>query len=111
LVEPKQKPARVVRGYSRGRALFTWPLDVGHPRQKVEKVMARACAAAGIPHYHPHDLRHRRITLWHGQGIPAREIGERVGQRQISTTLDVYTHVMPLDEVPVDSYLTVLRAT
>ncbi|MGH3142107.1 MAG: hypothetical protein ACRDO9_03095, partial [Gaiellales bacterium] len=19
----------------------------------------------GIPHYHPHDLRHRRISLWH----------------------------------------------
>ncbi len=86
------------------RPLFTWPLDVGHPRQKVEKVMAKACADAGIPHYHPHDLRHRRITLWHGQGIPAREIGERVGQQQISTTLDVYTHVMPLDEVSVDAY-------
>lgn len=85
-------------------ALFRWPLDVGHPRQKVEKVMAKSCVAAGIPHYHPHDLRHRRITLWHGQGIPAREIGERVGQRQVSTTLDVYTHVMPLDEVPVELY-------
>jgi integrase len=64
--------------------------------------MAKACTAAGIPHYHPHDLRHRRITLWHGQGIPARVIGERVGQRQISTTLDIYTHVMPLDEVSID---------
>ena len=85
------------------RALFTWPLDVGHPRQKVEKVMAKACVAAGIPHYHPHDLRHRRITLWHGQGIPAREIGERAGQRQISTTLDIYTHVMPLDEISLDT--------
>lgn len=66
--------------------------------------MAKACIAAGIPHYHPHDLRHRRITLWHGQGIPAREIGERVRQRQISTTLDIYTHVMPLDEISVESF-------
>ena len=33
-------------------------------------------------------------SLWHRQGIPAREIGDRVGQRQISTTLDVYTHVL-----------------
>jgi integrase len=90
------------------RPLFTWPLDVGHPRQKVEKVMGKACASAGIPHYHPHDLRHRRITLWHGQGIPAREIGERVGQRQISTTLDIYTHVMPLDEVTIESFQAVL---
>ena len=93
------------------RRLFPWPHDVGHPRQKVEKLMARACRVAGIPHYHPHDLRHRRITLWHGQGIPAREIGERVGQRQISTTLDVYTHVMPLDEVPVESFRCLLVRT
>lgn len=91
-------------GRSGERPLFEWPLDVGHPRQKVEKVMAKACISAGIPHYHPHDLRHRRITLWHGQGIPAREIGERVGQRQISTTLDIYTHVMPLDEISVESF-------
>ena len=60
---------------------------------------------------HEHDLRHRRITLWHGQGIPAREIGERVGQRQISTTLDVYTHVMPLDEISVGCYLRLLRGS
>jgi integrase len=93
------------------RPLFVWPRDVGHPRQKVEKVMAKACKAAGIPHYHPHDLRHRRITLWHGQGIPAREIGDRVGQRQISTTLDTYTHVMPLDEVPPRAYRRLLVMT
>ena len=45
--------------------------------------MRTACEAAGIPHYHPRDdLRHRRISLWHGQGILACEIGDRVGQRQ-----------------------------
>jgi integrase len=47
----------------------------------------------------PHDLRHRRISLWHGQGIPARMIGERVGQQQVAVTLDIYSHVMPLDEI------------
>ena len=73
--------------------------------------MARACRSAGIPHFHPHDLRHRRITLWHGQGIPAREIGERVGQRQISRTLDVYTHVMPLEEVSESSFRRLLVRT
>ena len=91
------------------KPLFVWPHDVGHPRQKVEKAMAKACKVAGIPHYHPHDLRHRRITLWHGQGIPAREIGDRVGQRQVSTTLDIYTHVMPPDEVPESAYRRLLR--
>ena len=26
--------------------------------------MERACRTAGIPHFHPHDFRHRRISLW-----------------------------------------------
>ena len=44
-------------------------------------------------------------SLWHGQGMPAREIGDRVGQRQISTTLDVYTHVLiSPEEVSEEAY-------
>lgn len=38
--------------------------------------------ASGHPSLQPHDLRHRRISLWHHEGIPARTIGDRVGQRQ-----------------------------
>jgi integrase len=88
--------------------LFPWLHRIKHPTQAANKTMRTACKAAGIPHFHPHDLRHRRISLWHGQGIPAREIGDRVGQRQIAVTLDVYTHVMPLDEIAAGAYLELL---
>ncbi len=64
------------------------------------RAMERACRAAGIPHYHPHDLRHRRLSLWHGQGVPARELADRAGHANPSMSLDRYTHVMPLDELP-----------
>ena len=84
--------------------IFGWPHQVSHPRQRVEKVMATACKVAGIPHFHPHDLRHRRISLWHGQGIPWREIGDRVGQRDIAITANVYSHVMPIEELDLDAY-------
>lgn len=69
----------------------------------VKSAMARACRTAGIPVYSPHDLRHRRASLWHGQGVPARELSARIGHTKTSITLDVYSHVMPLDEVPVES--------
>jgi integrase len=62
--------------------------------------MARACQNAGVPHYSPHGLRHRRITMWHQSGVVARELAERAGHSRASMTLDVYAHVMPLDEVP-----------
>ncbi len=68
----------------------------------LRSAMQRACVAAQIPHYHPHDLRHRRISLWHGQGLPWREIADRVGQSKASITLDVYSHVMTPDELPLE---------
>lgn len=62
--------------------------------------MARACRTAGIPIYSPHDLRHRRTSLWHNQGVPFKELSERIGHVRASMTLDVYSHFMPVDEVP-----------
>ncbi len=32
--------------------------------------IARACTAAGVPVFSPHDLRHRRISLAHLSGVP-----------------------------------------
>jgi integrase len=73
---------------------------LGFNADSAKNVMARACKAAGIPHFHPHDLRHRRLSLWHGQGLPAKQLAERAGHARASMSLDVYSHVMPLDEIP-----------
>ena len=70
-------------------------LNISSARQ----AMTRACRLAMIPHYSPHDLRHRRLTLWHQSGVPARELAERAGHSKPSMSLDVYTHVMPVAEV------------
>lgn len=56
--------------------------------------IARACRAAGIPLWSPHDLRHRRISLLHRQGRTWAEIGALVGQRSLKVTSDTYTHVL-----------------
>jgi integrase len=50
----------------------TCPLEDRTPERRVfqpvteasaYQTMTRACQTAGVPHYHPHDLRHRRITI------------------------------------------------
>jgi integrase len=56
--------------------------------------IAKACRAAGIPLWSPHDLRHRRISLLHQQGRTWAEIGALVGQRSPKVTSDTYTHVL-----------------
>ena len=57
--------------------------------------IAKACRKTlAIPVWSPHDLRHRRISLLHVQGMPWARIGEFVGQRNLSVTANTYTHVL-----------------
>jgi integrase len=72
------------------------------------QTMTRACQTAGVPHYHPHDLRHRRISLWHQSGVTARELADRAGHARPSMSLDVYSHVMPAGEVADERLLAVV---
>jgi hypothetical protein len=48
-----------------------------------------------------HDLRHRRLSVWHMAGVPVAEMARRVGQRKLSVTLDTYSHVV-LDRREID---------
>jgi integrase len=72
---------------------------------QLRRSMARACKAAEIASFSPHDLRHRRITLWHYEGITPREVSDRVGHAWLSTTLDTYTHSMRPDPIPKKALL------
>jgi integrase len=65
-----------------------------------KNVMARACKAAGIVHRHPHDLRHRYASVKIAEGVPVTTVAAQLGHSKKSLTLDTYSHVMPLDEVP-----------
>jgi integrase len=53
-----------------------------------------------VPLFSPHDLRHH-ISLLHLRGVPWARIGEFVGQRNLATTANVYSHVM-LEETELD---------
>ncbi len=70
------------------------PLFAGVSADRLRTTIARACRAAGVPLFSPHDLRHRRISLLHRQGRTWAEIGRLVGQRKLSVTADTYTHVL-----------------
>jgi integrase len=74
------------------------------------KVIARACKLAGIPHFHPHDLRDRRASIWHHEGVPLREVAARIGHSKPSMTLDVYTAVLDPGAAPVERLEALLDA-
>jgi integrase len=52
-------------------------------------------AKAKIRRVRFHDLRHSCASLLFELGVPLRMVMEILGHSQITTTSDIYTHVMP----------------
>jgi len=77
-------------------AVFPW---VEQARLRTE--LGRACKATGTPRFGLHDLRHRRLSLWHHQGVPVATAAARAGHARPSVTLDTYSHVL-VDDREVD---------
>jgi integrase len=77
------------------------PVFQGFAGDRFRTAVTRACTAAGVPHFSPHDLRHRRVSLLHLAGMPWARIGELVGHDDLMTTARTYTHVVA-DESELD---------
>jgi integrase len=73
----------------------------GVTSERLRTALTRACTAAGVPAFSPHDLRHRRVSLLHLGGMPWARIGELVGHDDLVTTARTYTHVVA-DERELD---------
>ena len=50
---------------------------------------------ADLPHLTVHGLRHAHATLLLEAGINPKVVSERLGHATISTTMDIYSHVLP----------------
>jgi integrase len=66
----------------------------GATSDAVRNVMTRACQAAGVAHYHPHDLRHRYASVQIARGVPVTNLAAQLGHARNSITLDTYSHVL-----------------
>jgi integrase len=77
------------------------PVFQGFGGDRFRTAIARACTAATVPAFSPHDLRHRRISLLHLGGVPWARIGEHLGRRNLAVTANTYTHVLA-DERELD---------
>jgi len=76
-----------------GRARVPNQLAVssGATADRLRTALARACTASGVPAFSPHDLRHRRATLWHLGGIPATQASSWLGH-SAQEHLRTYAH-------------------
>ena len=47
-----------------------------------------------LPHMHPHKFRHSQASILYASGIDVVTISKRLGHQQVSTTQDIYAHMM-----------------
>jgi integrase len=78
----------------------------GFGADRLRTAITRACKASGVPTFSPHDLRHRRASLWHLQGVPAAEAASWLGH-SAQEHLRTYAHVV-IDRTEVD-YASILE--
>ena len=55
----------------------------------------RVAGKAGLAGVNLRDLRHTHSSLMLKQGVHPKIVQERLGHASISTTMDIYSHVMP----------------
>lgn len=68
-----------------------------------------ACKKANVKQIRLHDFRHSHVTLLLSKGIPVKTVCSRVGHKDVSMTLNVYAHILKIDEKRLMRKLTLLR--
>jgi len=61
---------------------------------------------------HFHDLRHSAATILLSVGVPAKVVQEILGHANISTTMNIYGHVLPsMHQEAMDEMSVLFRGT
>ena len=85
-VEPAWMDAGYVFTKADGRPVD--PDEVTHAFKKIVD-------DSGLPHLTLHGLRHAHATLLLASGVHLKIVSERLGHSTITTTADIYSHVLP----------------
>ena len=84
-----------------GKSLSPSDLIFSHPDGRplrpnsVSRAMSIMAKSIGLENVRLHDLRHAHATILLQQGVHPKIVQERLGHSSVSTTLDIYSHVLP----------------
>lgn len=94
-IRDMEKCMRLGEEYKNKHLVFTGyngnPVD----NKVIDRALKRICRAANVPIIRPHDLRHTCATILLARGVHLKTIQERLRHRDIRTTGNIYSHVLP----------------
>ena len=64
-----------------------------HPDSVTDR-MSKFSKRHGLPHITPHAFRHTMVSMLYFNGVDSVSISKRLGHAQVSTTANIYAHVM-----------------
>jgi integrase len=64
-------------------------------RTRLYAIFKKLLQEADLPDMHFHDLRHSAATILLSMGVAAKVVQEILGHGNISTTMNIYGHVLP----------------
>ena len=75
---------------------FLFAQDHGGPMNPdtVTDWLAKFSKRHGLPHINPHAFRHTMASMLYFNGVDSVSISKRLGHAQVSTTANIYAHVM-----------------
>lgn len=75
---------------------YVFAQDNGRPLHpdSVTDWMKRFSERHGLPHINPHAFRHTMASMLYFNGVDSVSISKRLGHAQVSTTANIYAHVM-----------------
>nr|WP_325180312.1 site-specific integrase [uncultured Oscillibacter sp.] len=75
---------------------FVFPQDNGKPMHpdSVTSWLGKFSKRHGLPHVHPHAFRHTMASLLYFNHVDSVSISKRLGHSKVSTTTDIYAHVI-----------------
>ena len=75
---------------------FVFAQDNGQPMHpdSVTDWMAKFSKRHGLPHINPHAFRHTMASMLYFNGVDSVSISKRLGHAQVSTTANIYAHIV-----------------
>ena len=75
---------------------FLFAQDNGNPihPDSVTDWLSKFSKRHGLPHINPHAFRHTMASMLYFSGVDSVSISKRLGHAQVSTTANIYAHVM-----------------